>query len=102
MLSNPSRRRQSENAKLFTNLIALRLALSSEVLRPLLHQKLRDEELAREPPDAVSKLPHQRQVQRLVLLADLLDEFEERLVNVADRGVIHAPHVDHGSLRGSP
>ena len=42
--------------------VELSLALAFEVFRPLAHEELGDEDVARQAADAVRKLPHGRRV----------------------------------------
>ena len=79
--------------------VDLGLALPDEVVRPLLHHELRDEDVARETGDTALELPDGVRVQVLVLLRDLvLDVLHERVVELVDGAVVGAPGVDGEAL----
>ena len=79
--------------------INLLYRLALKVFCPLAHEELGDEDVPRQPADAICQLPHRRRVQVLVFGLDLLfDQVDERLVDVSHRAVVCAPRVDGESV----
>jgi hypothetical protein len=75
------------------------LVQPDEMVRPLLHEELADQDVPRDARDALVDLPHGARVQVAVLRVDLgRDVRLERRVDVAHGGVVRAPRVDREAV----